>query len=152
MKRRNGTCTWTSLFALPLLLLSASALAEEAPAARPGQPGLSLELNKLDRVDNGCRLTFVMRNGLDQPIESLGLELALFSGDGAVSGIIALDAGALPTGKTRVKRFVAPDVACTEIGRVLLNDVTRCEGTGLSPQACIARMGVSSRVEKPFVF
>ena len=120
-----------------------------AAAEEPGR--LTLELNTLDAAENGCRLTFVMRNRLGEAIEALGMELALFAPDGRVASMIALDGGALPAGKTRVKRFVVPEVACAEVGRVLLNDVTRCEGAELSPATCIARLEVSSRVDPAFL-
>jgi len=148
MTQRNLSGFWRMFLVLPVLLAASNAWAGESA----GKPGLSVELNSLDTVENGCRLTFVMRNRLAQPIKALGLELALFDADGAVSGIVALDAGALPAGKTRVKRFVAPEVACPAVARVLLNDVTRCEGDGLSPAACTQLIGVSSRVAQEFMF
>lgn len=139
------------LLALPVLLAATGIAAGENRGDMP-QPGdLSLQLNTLETVERGCRLTFVMHNGLGQAIEALGVELALFAPDGGVSAIIALDAGALPAKKTQVQRFVAPDVACADIARVLLNDLTRCDGEGLSPAFCIARLRVSSRVDQEFL-
>lgn len=152
MTQRNLSGFWRMFLVLPVLLAASNAWAGESAGTTEDAPGLSLELNTLDKVEKGCRLTFVMRNRLGQPIEALGLELALFAADGTVSGIVALDAGGLPDGKTRVKRFVAPGVACADVGRVLLNDVTRCDGDGLSPAACVQRIGVSSRVAQEFMF
>jgi hypothetical protein len=152
MRQRNSSGIGGALLALPVLLAVGATWAGERAGDTPEEAALTLELNTMDALENGCRLTFVMRNRLGKPIEALGLELALFAADGAVSGIVALDAGGLPDGKTRVKRFVAPEIACAEVGRVLLNDVTRCDGDGLSPAACIARISVSSRVDQEFMF
>ncbi|MFP4536793.1 MAG: hypothetical protein ACLFPA_00685 [Dichotomicrobium sp.] len=137
-----------------LVCLGVSALAISAPAQDANEtkpPELSLELNTIESTQQGCRLTFVIRNQLAQPIEALGFEIALFGPDGAVTEVIALDAGSLPDGKTRVRQFRVPDVTCTEVSRVLLNDVTKCEGDGLSPAGCIGRLSLSSRVQSDFV-
>jgi len=150
--RRSSSRLKGALLTLSVLLASSGAWAGQSAGITPKAASLSLELNRLEPADNGCRLTFVMRNRLGKPIKALGLELALFAPDGAVSGIIALDAGSLPKNKTRVKRFALPGVACEQVGRVLLNDVTRCDGDGLSPATCIARMSVSSRVAQEFRF
>jgi len=128
-----------------LVCVAANGDTASAQDANAEDGGLSLELNAVEATPEGCRFTFVMRNGLAQPIEALGFELALFDADGTVNGIIALDGGALPEGKTRVKRYNLPDVACSGVARVLLNDVTQCEGEGLSPAACLTQLSVSSR-------
>jgi len=144
-------CLSIAVLALTVTVLATSGAAGEREKTAPNSAVLSLQLNALTTLERGCRLTFVMRNGLQQPVESLGVDLALFAPDGGVSAIIALDAGALPAGKTRVQQFVAPDVACADVARVLLNDLTRCEGEGLSPASCMARLSVSSRVDQEFL-
>lgn len=137
-----------------LVVLGVGALAVCASAQdaeKANDAGLGLELNTLDTMEEGCRLTFVIRNRMGQPIEALGFEIALFGADGAVTQVIALDAGALPDGKTRVRQFRLPEVGCANVSRVLLNDVTKCEGDGLSPAGCIGRLSISSRVQPDFV-
>ncbi len=147
MRRSRRTCARGALLALPLAIAASGGWAgDPLPEAQIG-----LELNALEQTGGGCRLTFVMRNGLSADIEALGLEIALFADDGAVAGIVALDAGALPAGKTRVRRFVAPESSCAQISRVLINDVTRCSGAELSPAACLSHLAASSRARAELV-
>jgi len=133
--------------ALGALSFGAQAQSDSASA----DARLTVELNRLETAERGCRFTFVMRNGLPQPIDQLGLEIAMFGPDGAVTGVVTLDAGALPRAKTRVKRFIVPDIACDNVTRVLLNDVTACEGEALSPQLCIGKLDLSTRVAAEFM-
>jgi hypothetical protein len=123
------------------LAITASPRAE----ATDQNTGLALELNQLEPSERGCRATFVIGNRLGARVDALAFELALFDADGAVSGLITLDAGSLPNDKTRVKRFALPGVDCERVGRVLLNDVSQCDGKGLTPAVCLDRMAVSSR-------
>lgn len=111
---------------------------------------LVLELNRLEPAERGCRATFIIVNRLGARVDALAFELALFDADGAVSGLITLDAGSLPKEKTRVKRFALPGVACERVGRVLLNDISQCDGEGLTPALCLDRMAVSSKARPEF--
>lgn len=113
--------------------------------AKEGGGEIALEFNRLEAAGEGCRLSFVFRNGLAGTIEAMALELVLFDPEGRVAGLIAIDAGRLPAGKMRVRQFDVAGTACSGIGRVLVNDVTACEGGGLAPATCLGAMKVSSR-------
>lgn len=149
VKTLSKLALWGSVLFLGMSALATSSPAQDADETKAA--GLGLELNTIEPTQRGCRLTFVIRNRMGQQIEALGFEIALFGPDGAVTDVIAMDAGSLPEGKTRVRQFRVPDVACTDVSRVLLNDLTKCEGDGLSPGACIDRLSLSSRVQSDFV-
>jgi hypothetical protein len=136
-----------ALLGFSLFGFSVSA-AESSPRA---EESLNVELNLMEPVDTGCRLTMVFRNRLGADIVSLAFEMAIFDVGGGVAGLITLDAGELPAGKTRVKRFALPDLTCDRISRLLLNDVTHCEGDDLSPELCLGRMTTSSRMQADFL-
>jgi hypothetical protein len=121
-----------------------------APAAaiEPGQFGL--ELNALQQSDTGCRITFLAENRLGSEIGKASFELALFGADGGIDRLVALDFGALPEGKSRVVQFELKQLACDEIGRVLVNDITACEGGDLTPAACLAALVPSTRTSAGF--
>lgn len=121
-----------------------------ARGADNGNAELALELNTLEPVEDGCRTTFVVANRLGARIDALVFELALFRADGAVSGLISADAGSLPKNKTRVKRFALPGVACEQVDRLLLNDITQCDGEALNPAVCLERLTISSRARPDF--
>jgi len=63
---------------------------------------------------------------------------------------LSLDIGTLPAGKTRVVRFDLGDgLACADIGRLLLDDVTNCQGGDLTPATCLQAISLSSRASVP---
>jgi len=121
-----------------------------AGAREGAKSEIRLELNTLEQAEDGCRLTFVIRNGMAEPIEALSFELALFDSNGTVRSVIALNAGAMPGGKTRVRRFNLRNVVCADVSRLLLNDITECDGRGLSPADCLKRLNVFSRTDAEF--
>lgn len=111
---------------------------------------LSLELNNLTPSDTGCLATFMVKNGLEQPLEKVGYEIVLFDSDGLVQRMMVLDFSPLTIGKTRVRQFDLPGTDCTQIGRVLVNDAAFCEGPDLSTNACIEQLETSTKPKVEF--
>jgi hypothetical protein len=131
-----------------VLALSAPALAQEAaPAAAPA---LAVELNALQPTENGCRVTFLATNTLGGQLDRAGVEVAFFTTDGAIDRIVTLDFKALAEGKTKVLQFELKNLACDGIGRLLINDITACEGTGIAPTACLAGLVTTTRPDIAF--
>lgn len=128
------------LAALLGCLAGSAALAQE-----PQDRKLAVELNDLSEGPGPCKAVFVVNNGLGTPITKLTLRLVAFGKTGAALRFVALDAGAMPEKKTRVLRFDLTEQACGDLGRVVLDDVTACDGAGLTPASCVAALAVSSR-------
>lgn len=120
---------------LPLLLCGPVAAQTGAP------PTLGIELNALEQVQNACRLVFVARNGMGADIDGLVLEAVTFDATGGVMQISLFDFATVPAGKTRVRQFDLPDVACEAVGSILVNGIRSCEG----PADCATALTVSSR-------
>lgn len=76
--------------------------------------------------------------------------MALFGADGAIARLVALEFRTMPEHKTRVVQFDIGDILCTDISRVLVNDVLTCEGEGLDPRGCLARLETASRLDIGF--
>jgi hypothetical protein len=134
--RLAATC-----LAAALALRPGAVLAQEtAPAA-----GLSLELNAIQPSDKGCRLTFVVTNGLGSELEQVAFEIALFNELGLVDRLTVLDFKDLPVGKTKVTRFDLAGTDCGKVSRVLVNTATQCKGEGVAPTACIRQLKAHSR-------
>ena len=75
------------LFPCLTALLGGGALAAPVAAEQPGKPArsLSLDLNSLSATEaEGCRLSFVIRNGLGADIDTLVTEAVLFDAGGQV--------------------------------------------------------------------
>ena len=63
---------------LCLLLIAPYAFAQEAGG------GLSIELNRVDALEDACRLTFLAENTLGSNLEALSLETVLIDAQGRV--------------------------------------------------------------------
>ncbi|WP_127144154.1 hypothetical protein [Pelagibacterium montanilacus] len=130
-------------------LLAVLGLALVTPAFSQDDGTLSLQLNALAQAEAGCRTTFVSTNGLGEALDGFAIEIALFDTDGLVSGLSALDFGAMSPERTRVVQFTLPDTDCTGIGRILINDVSVCSGPA-DPGACLAALAPETRTDSAF--
>ena len=135
-----------ALFAVLALSLTPALAQETAPTT----PTLALELNALQAADTGCRVTFLATNTLGAAVDRAGIEIAFFAGDGAIDRIVTLDFKGLTEGKTKVLQFQLNDLACDDISRLLVNDITACEGTGLAPTACLDGLVTTTRPDIVF--
>lgn len=115
-----------------------------AGPASAADKGIQIELNNAKVMDAGCRMSFVMQNKLEHRIEELTFEIVLFDAAGSVSQFLVLNAGSLPAGKMRVRQFDLKQHACTDISKVLVNDVKICKGAGLNANACLDLIAPSS--------
>lgn len=124
---------------------AASWVAFQPARAQQPAPALSLELNAAQPSDKGCRLTFVVNNGLGADLSKAAFEIALFNDAGVVDRLTVLDFRELPAGKTRVTRFDLSGTDCGKIGRVLVNSATECAGNGVEPTACMRSLKTASK-------
>ncbi|MCO5063750.1 MAG: hypothetical protein M9924_04965 [Rhizobiaceae bacterium] len=131
--------------AAAVLQFAAVAAAQAQDGGAPQSGTLSLELNAAQPSDKGCRLTFVVNNGLPADIKTASFELVLFDRSGVVDRITALGFKEMPEGKTKVSRFDLSGVDCGKLGRVLVNSVTECAGEGIEPENCSRRLKTSTR-------
>ena len=113
------------------------AVLASAPQASADDGSIDIQLNTAKASEQGCRVSFVLQNKLQHRIEELTFEIVLFDASGGVSEFLLLKAGSLPTGKMRVRQFDLKNHACSDISRVLVNDVKACQGEGLTTSACL---------------
>lgn len=133
---------------LALACTTGPALAQDAKPA--DAPTLGLELNKASDEGGACRATFVAVNDLGGTLDELTYEIVVFDRDGLVDRLVRFDFGAMAPGKTIVKRFDLPGLACAAVGRLLINDAAACKGEGIDPQACISALDATSRTSITF--
>jgi hypothetical protein len=136
----------TGLVALAMIVSAGSALAQDAAP----QPKLAIELNAVQPVDGGCRVTFLATNGLGSQLDRAAVEMALFKTDGGIDRIVTLDFKGLTADKTKVLQFQLSGLDCAALGRVLINDITACEGEALAADACLAALVTSARPDIAF--
>lgn len=121
------------------------------PALAQSPDAVTIQLNTAETAGEACRLTFVIRNQLDYPVDALGLDLVMFDQSEGVSGYAAVDFGAMPAGKTVVRQYDVGKGACSTISRVLLNEVRTCEMAGAEAADCLGKLAITSRSEIDFI-
>ncbi|MEO1205144.1 MAG: hypothetical protein AAFV45_02320 [Pseudomonadota bacterium] len=130
---------------------TAQVAANAQPAAETSAPAplvietpLTVELNKLETIDTGCRAYVVVNNTNDMAFKSLLLELYMFRTDGVIGRRFALDLGPLRATKRTVKLFDLNAVKCDEIGSFLIDDVVKCESGDAKVTDCLSGLDVTS--------
>ena len=135
-----------ALVALPVLLAQGAVAETEAKTA-PAPAGLQVELNAAETTDANCKLTFLITNTLDTPLEKAVYETVLFDQNGTVDRLTLFDFGTLPVGRPRVRQFVVPQTTCENLGRILFNGAQTCAGEGVDAGTCESDLGLTSRTE-----
>jgi hypothetical protein len=135
-------------FAATLALLLCSPALAQAPASAPAS--LVLELNALQPAEAGCRVTFLATNRLGGQLDRAAVELALFDAAGTIDRIVTLDFKDLSADKTKVLQFELAGLQCDGLGRLLVNDITACEGAISPPTICLDALETSTRLDVDF--
>ena len=111
-----------SALALSAIIAGSSLIA--APAAAQDGGAFRLELNNTAAADTGCRLTYVATNDMGLDLSEASYEVAVFDGEGLVQRLLILQFGALADGRTKVVQFDLAETACSDISRLLVNNVS----------------------------
>lgn len=82
--------TATFVLSAAVAMIVAGNVGAEEAASSPA-PALSLELNGAQPSEKGCRLTFVVNNGLGASLSKAAFEIALFNDAGVVDRLTVLD-------------------------------------------------------------
>ncbi|KEZ78367.1 hypothetical protein [Salinisphaera hydrothermalis] len=130
--------------------------APSSKSATASSQAVDVELNKLTSVPNACRAYLVTQNLTDRAFDSFKLDVVMFDNNGIVAKRLAVQLGPMPAGKTSLKVFDIPGLACKQIGQLLLNDVLQCTvNTGNGPPKerhdCLSLISVSQRGRVPFI-
>ena len=104
----------------------------------------TLELNKLETYDKGCRAYMVVNNPTDVAYQAFKLDLVLFQSDGVIGRRFALDLAPLKAQKKAVKLFELDGIACDKIGSFLINDVMDCKADNVPAENCLQRLTTST--------
>jgi hypothetical protein len=123
---------------LPIMLLLVASSARSAP-----NDPIRVELNLAESVQNKCRLSFLIENKSETPIERLTPDLAIFNREGIIQRRLVAEMGPVYRSKTIIKTFEI-EGECGQIGSILINDITAC--TPGDPGLCLDRLVLSSRV------
>jgi hypothetical protein len=128
-----------------LVVQPMAVLAEEEAA--DAASSITVEMNGTAQLEGACQLTFMLRNGFEADIMALVFETVLLTEDGAVDRLTLFDMGVLPSGSPRVRQFNVPQLACDDLGQVLINGVSECTSDGISAAACTAALTYKTRID-----
>lgn len=117
---------------------------DTTPPAQSSGDGVSLELNKLEKSDKGCRAYVVVTNPTSTTYDAFKLDLVLFQTDGVIGRRLALDLSPVRPDKRAVKLFDLEGAKCEDIGSFLVNDVLDCKTSAGPASDCLARLKVKS--------
>jgi hypothetical protein len=129
---------------IPIMVL----LIVTAAHAAPNDP-IRVELNLAESAQGKCRLSFLIENKSDTPIERLTPDLAIFNREGIIQRRMVAEMGPVYRSKTIIKTFEI-EGECVQIGSILVNDITVC--TPGDPGLCLDRLVLSSRVPNISLF
>lgn len=122
----------------PRVLLSTVMLCVAAgSASAEAAGGLEIELNALESSQKGCKFTFVAGNGSAADVSKVSFEFVIFNDKGTVERLALLDFRDLPAGKSKVRQFDVPGIACEKVKNLLINDAPVCEGAGIDKGRCM---------------
>ncbi|MGQ7793887.1 Tat pathway signal protein [Faunimonas sp. B44] len=129
--RLAGLCAAAVLVAVPPLVAAQEGTSPAAPpgaerAALPSHGAVNVELNKLEPVASACRAYFLVENQMPVPLQEMRLDVFLFDLSGVVLRRVALSFADVGVDKIKVALFDLPDLACTDVSRLLVNDVIGC--------------------------
>lgn len=141
------------LLAGTVMAVAGAVSAAAQDAAGGNQDGFRVQLNKMSAVSEACRIYLVFENRTGEAYDAYTLDLVMFDADGEILRRLAVEAGAMPEGKTRVKPFDLSGTDCANVGKILLNEVMTCEGPqgGGSSASCTKAAHPESRIETPFI-
>ncbi len=128
--------------------LAAAAVA--APAAAE-EPRLTVELNKFEDVEAGCRSFFLFRNATETVFAEFEMSLAILDTDGVIDRLLTIDAAPLPAERTTLKLFEIPEIGCARIGEVLLHEIAACAPQNGEEMDCFPLLELSSKTDAPLV-
>lgn len=112
---------------------------------------ISLELNQLQPIaDGGCRLSIIATNGLERPIDQLGLEMVAFDKDGLVEQFLRLKFSRISAGKTKILQFDLAGKPCDGISRLHVNNVMNCVPPSITDVYCPDLMDLGNRTPVQF--
>lgn len=110
---------------------------------------ISIELNKADDTEQGCRPLFLFDNQSGHQLNKFQVELVLFDDKGVYSRQILLDMAPLYRDKKVVASFLVSDLACDGIGSMLVNALPSCANSAGNDLDCLAMLEVASKSRIP---
>src|SRR5262245_52422678 len=105
--------------------LALALLATIIPSIVLAQDELKLELNTAESAQGRCRVSFMVENKADRPVESFKLHLVMLGTENTMQRRMVVDIAPIRRSKTIIRTYEF-ERDCTQIGAILVNDVQAC--------------------------
>ncbi len=136
-------------FAASLALNQAAFAHKPIPTAPAGK--IAIELNKLEEMQDRCRVYLVIRNGTARDVRNLELDVFIFDHDGLITRRVGLNTRRLKPSRIHVRLFDITEVTCSGMARLVVNEVVSCTATGGDAIDCEDDLVLSSRAPAAFL-
>ena len=134
------------------LACAAAGLTAGIAGAQDAASGLTVEMNKFEEAPGGgCRAFFLFRNQSGKTFEGFEMSLAILDTNGVIDRLLSIDAAPLPAGRTTLKLFEIPGLACTDISEVLLHEIPVCKPQNEEATDCFPLVTLSSKTQAKLV-
>lgn len=110
---------------------------------------INIELNKAEETEQGCRPLFLFDNRSGHQLNRFQVEVVLFDDKGVYSRQILLDMAPLYKDKKVIASFLIGELACDQIGSMLVNALPSCVSSNGTELDCLALLNVSSKSSIP---
>ena len=131
---------------LAVLVLCAAPVVALAQSDKDASSMLNLELNAIQDVGEGCRLTFLVRNETGFTVEKAVFETVIFDTTGGAVILSLFDFRQLPLDRPRVRQFDLPEMPCKTVNQVLINGASSCVVKGAESDLCHDALTLNSRL------
>lgn len=131
------------------LFLSTLAVLSVVSSTTAADGVISIELNKVDDTEQGCRPLFLFDNRSGHQLNKFQVELVLFDDKGVYSRQVLMDMAPLYEDKKVVASFLINEITCDEIGSMLVNALPSCANTTGADLNCIGLLEVTSKSSIP---
>ena len=142
----------SSAVALAAMLAIGGAQPAFAQDAAAGDGKINLELNKLETDKTTCRGYFVVNNRTPDSLKELRIDVILFDKAQVILRRVALSFLDVRSGRTKVVLFDFPDLACDNVGKLLVNEIMGCNGAAGAISTCADALAVSTRASAGFEY
>ena len=113
---------------------------------------LTVELNKFEVNDGGgCRAFFLFRNQSGLTFEAFEMSLAILDTAGVIDRLLSIDSAPLPAGRTTLKLFEIPEIACNSISEILLHEISSCRPQNAEEMDCFPILDLNSKTTAALV-
>jgi hypothetical protein len=110
---------------------------------------ISIELNKAEETEQGCSSLFLFDNQSGHQLNRFQVDLVLFDDKGVHARRLLLDMAPLYNNKKVVASFLMNDLACSQIGSMLVNALPSCANSTGAKLDCLGLLDVSSKSSIP---